>query len=106
MGLTNEDYKERFGHYPDEAHKDTPDNVMMAIMRNIANGTDVHGGFLTKFAEAIVYADLENQRILMPAAREFVTKYNLEHEQLRRNILKPEQYSTAEDMIAQPRHPK
>jgi len=36
-----------------------------------------HGSFLTAFAQALISADPENLKVLMPAARYFVARYNL-----------------------------
>ena len=66
---------------------------LMAIYRNIYRGDDPHGSFLTAFAKAYVLADMENERILMPAAIELEKKYNLEQLQRDRCILTPSQYT-------------
>lgn len=45
------------------------------IFRKIANGERKHGGFLTKFAEAYMMADPENELLLLPAALALIAKY-------------------------------
>lgn len=66
--------------------------IVCAIFRNIARGDDPRGGFLTYFAKAMCQADLQNQELLMPVAKELVKKYNLEQTQRDRCILTASQY--------------
>lgn len=66
--------------------------IVCAIFRNIARGDDPKGSFLSAFAKAMTNADLENQALLMPAAKELVKKYNLEQLQRDRCILSASQY--------------
>ena len=69
--------------------------IREAIFRNIYNEVDKHGSFLTTFAHAFVLADLDNQRLLTDAAKNLITKYDLETRQVERGILKVEQYDIA-----------
>lgn len=71
----------------------TPEKLIAAF-RNVANEDDHHGHFLGYFAKAICQADLENQRLLLPAMRQLNEKYNIIKNQEARGILKPEQYQT------------
>lgn len=68
------------------------DKIAVAIMTNIANGTDERGHFLSGFAKAFCRTDLENQRILMPAVHQFIAKYKIEETQRTRGILHEAQY--------------
>lgn len=45
------------------------------IFRKIASGERKHGSFLTTFAEAMMRADDENEKILLPAALALIEKY-------------------------------
>lgn len=47
------------------------------VFRKIANGERRHGGFLTKFAEALMLADEFNFKILQPSAERLVEKYHI-----------------------------
>ena len=69
------------------------DQIVLAIFRNIARGDDPKGSFLTYFAKAMCQADLDNQRLLMPVAKQLVDKYDLERTQRDHCILSEAQYT-------------
>jgi hypothetical protein len=48
------------------------------VFRKIAAGERRHGSFLTTFAQALLYADDENELILQSAALTLIEKYSLQ----------------------------
>jgi hypothetical protein len=55
-------------------------NALVDLFRRIHTGEHPHGDFLTSFAGAVVRADPDNMRILIPVALELIDKYHLQDE--------------------------
>jgi len=54
------------------------DQQILHIYIEVSLGRGRHGGFLTKFSEAVMLADPENFQLLRPLAKHFIEKYELE----------------------------